>query len=109
MPEAEPLQMDLATSPDLGLKFRSMVAEEEVSRLFEFQVVAVSEDVSIAADDRAAGDRGSGQQGSGLTFCLPDGFFEAVNSPSAFDVGSSFAFGFEQQRRSLLRTCRAAT
>ena len=51
MPEAEPLQMDLVTSADLGLKFRSMVAEEEVSRLFEFQVIAISEDVSVAADD----------------------------------------------------------
>lgn len=51
MPEAEPLQMDLVTSADLGLKFRSMVAEEEVSRLFEFQVIAITEDVSVAADD----------------------------------------------------------
>jgi len=51
MAEADPLQMDLVTSSDLGLKFRSMVAEEEVSRLFEFQVVAVTEDVSVSADD----------------------------------------------------------
>ena len=51
MPEAEPLQMELVTSADLGLKFRSMVADEEVSRLFEFQVVAISPDVAISADD----------------------------------------------------------
>jgi len=50
MPETA-LQMELVTSPDLGLKFKSMSAQEEVSRLFEFQIVAVSEDPAISADD----------------------------------------------------------
>ncbi len=51
MPEPTALQMELVTSPDLGLKFKSMTAQEEISRLFEFQVVAVSEDPAISADD----------------------------------------------------------
>jgi type VI secretion system secreted protein VgrG len=51
MPEAMPLQMELVTSPDVGLKFKSMAAQEEVSRLFEFQVIATSEDPAILADD----------------------------------------------------------
>lgn len=50
MPETA-LQMELVTSPDVGLKFKSMSAQEEVSRLFEFQIVAVSEDPAISADD----------------------------------------------------------
>lgn len=49
MPTA--LQMELVTSPDVGLKFKSMSAQEEVSRLFEFQVLAVAEDPAISADD----------------------------------------------------------
>ena len=50
MPEATPLQMELVTSLGAVLKFRSMTAQEEVSRLFEFQVVALSEDADVAAD-----------------------------------------------------------
>ena len=51
MPEATPLQMELAVTGEPPLKFRSMVAQEEISRLFEFQVIAISEDAAIAADD----------------------------------------------------------
>ena len=51
MPEPMPLQMVLVTSPDVGLKFKSMAAHEEISRLFEFQVLAISEDPAISADD----------------------------------------------------------
>lgn len=51
MPEPTALQMALVTSPDVGLKFKSMSAQEEMSRLFEFQIIAVSEDPAIVADD----------------------------------------------------------
>lgn len=51
MPEATPLQMELVTSPDVGLKFKSMSGREEISRLFEYEVVALSDSQSIAADD----------------------------------------------------------
>ncbi len=51
MPEATPLQMELVTSLADALKFRSMSGTEEVSRLFEYQVVAVSEDKAVSADD----------------------------------------------------------
>jgi type VI secretion system secreted protein VgrG len=45
------LQMELHTALGAALKFRSMSAREEVSRLFECQVIAISEDRNIAADD----------------------------------------------------------
>jgi type VI secretion system secreted protein VgrG len=51
MPEATPLQMELAVSGEPPLKFRRLVAQEEVSRLFEFQVIALSEDPNLKADD----------------------------------------------------------
>ena len=51
MPDPTPLQMQLVTNPDVGLKFKSMAAQEEVSRLFEFQVIAISEDQAVTADD----------------------------------------------------------
>ena len=51
MPEAAPLQMELVTSLGPVLRFKSMSAQEEVSRLFEFQVIAVSDDPAVAADD----------------------------------------------------------
>jgi type VI secretion system secreted protein VgrG len=51
MPEATPLQMALTASAASTLKFRSMVADEEVSRLFEFQVLAIDESETVAADD----------------------------------------------------------
>jgi type VI secretion system secreted protein VgrG len=51
MADPVPLQMELVTSPDVGLKFKSMSAHEEVSRLFEFQVIAISGDSAISADD----------------------------------------------------------
>ena len=53
MPEdtPPPLQMTLVTSPDLGLKFKSLSGQEEMSRLFEYQVIAVSEDQTVSADD----------------------------------------------------------
>ncbi|MFY9514062.1 MAG: type VI secretion system tip protein TssI/VgrG [Rubrivivax sp.] len=43
--------MELVTSPDVGLKFKSMSTQEEISRLFEFQVLAIAEDPAIAPDD----------------------------------------------------------
>jgi type VI secretion system secreted protein VgrG len=51
MPEATPLQMVLTTSPASDLNFRSLSGREEVSRLFEYQVLAISEKHDIAADD----------------------------------------------------------
>ena len=45
------MQMALVTSPDKNLKFRSMSAHEEVSRLFEYQITASSEDGEVLADD----------------------------------------------------------
>ena len=50
MPE-NTLQMVLSTSPPSDLHFRSMSGREEVSRLFEYQVVALSDKHDIAADD----------------------------------------------------------
>jgi len=49
MPEA--LQMELVTSLGPALWFKSMSAQEEVSRLFEFTVIAESEDPAVSADD----------------------------------------------------------
>ena len=51
MPEATPLQMVLTTSLGDTLKLRSMSGHEEVSRLFEYQLLARSPDKTIAADD----------------------------------------------------------
>lgn len=50
MPEST-LQMVLSTSPQSDLHFRSMSGREEVSRLFEYQVVALSTKHDIKADD----------------------------------------------------------
>lgn len=49
MPEA--LQMELVTGLGDTLWFKSMSAQEEVSRLFEIQVIAESEDPALSADD----------------------------------------------------------
>jgi type VI secretion system secreted protein VgrG len=51
MATSKPLQMALTTSPDVKLRFMSMSGQEEISRLFEYQVQAVSENGDIAADD----------------------------------------------------------
>ncbi len=51
MPESTPLQMELVADAAPALRFKSMSALEEVSRLFEFQVIAVCDDMGIAADD----------------------------------------------------------
>jgi type VI secretion system secreted protein VgrG len=51
MPEALPLEMKLVTSLGDALWFRSLAGHEEVSRLFEYQIIGVSEDRAIAADD----------------------------------------------------------
>src|SRR5688572_6148122 len=51
MPEATPLQMVLTTSLGDVLKLRSMSGHEEVSRLFEYQLLARSSEKTIAADD----------------------------------------------------------
>jgi len=51
MPEATPLQMELTTTPASALKFRTLSGREEVSRLFEYQVVALAEGETIAAND----------------------------------------------------------
>ena len=51
MADAKTLQMKLVTESGADLQFRSMSALEEMSRLFEFQVVAVSPSPDVAADD----------------------------------------------------------
>ena len=51
MAAATNLQMKLVTKSGLDLQFRSMSAVEEMSRLFEFQIVAESKSRDIAADD----------------------------------------------------------
>ena len=51
MAQPKPLQMVLKTSADDKLLFRSMSAQEEVSRLFEYQIIATSVDGALAADD----------------------------------------------------------
>lgn len=50
MADPVPLQMKLVSPLGAKLRFRSMSATEEISRLFEFQVVAVSDDQNIGAD-----------------------------------------------------------
>ncbi|MEY4750589.1 MAG: hypothetical protein RIQ60_2803 [Pseudomonadota bacterium] len=51
MTAAPNLQMTLKSAAGKSLLFRSMSAQEEISRLFEFQVVAISEKETLAADD----------------------------------------------------------
>jgi type VI secretion system secreted protein VgrG len=51
MAQAKSHQMALKTSKGSALLFTSMSAHEEVSRLFEYQIIAVSDDGNIAADD----------------------------------------------------------
>ena len=51
MPDSSPLQMELVAAAAPALKFKSMSALEEISRLFEYQIIAVSEDQTISADD----------------------------------------------------------
>ena len=51
MPETTTLQMELVTVGDLPLQFKSMSGREEVSRLFEYQVIAVSDSQTVASDD----------------------------------------------------------
>ena len=51
MATSKPLQMALTTPLGQALRFVSMSGQEEISRLFEYQVLAVSEDGNIAADD----------------------------------------------------------
>ena len=50
MPEAKPLPIALTTSVGAALKFRSMAGREEVSRLFEYRITAVSPDATLDAD-----------------------------------------------------------
>ena len=47
----KPLQMALKSGAGDKLHFLSMSAHEEVSRLFEYQIIAVSEDGNLSADD----------------------------------------------------------
>jgi type VI secretion system secreted protein VgrG len=51
MPDSSPLQMELVASAAPALKFKSMSALEEISRLFEYQIIAVCDDPAISADD----------------------------------------------------------
>ena len=51
MAQSKPLQMALKTSLGDKLRFMSMSGQEEISRLFEYQVLAVSEDGNLAADE----------------------------------------------------------
>jgi type VI secretion system secreted protein VgrG len=50
MPEDKPMQMVLTTSPSSTLKFRSMSGREEVSRLFEYRIIAITDDPAVDAD-----------------------------------------------------------
>ena len=50
MSQAKPLQMALTSPVGPALKFVAMSGREEVSRLFEYQISAVSEDGAISAD-----------------------------------------------------------
>jgi type VI secretion system secreted protein VgrG len=50
MPEAPALQMKLITASGDTLLIRSMVGTEEVSQLFEYDLLALSEDPAISAD-----------------------------------------------------------
>lgn len=45
------MQMKLLTSLGEALRFRSMAGQEEVSRPFEYQVIAISEDPALSADE----------------------------------------------------------
>lgn len=51
MPEPAALQMQLVTGAGIALRFKSMSAREEVSRLFEFDIVGISDDNALGADD----------------------------------------------------------
>ncbi|MFM2059616.1 MAG: type secretion system tip protein VgrG, partial [Pseudomonadota bacterium] len=51
MPSSPPLQMTLDSTAAKALQFRSMSAHEEISRLFEFQVLAISDKSTVAADE----------------------------------------------------------
>ena len=47
----KPIQMALKTSAGDALRFMSMAATEEMSRLFEYQIVGVSDNNALSADD----------------------------------------------------------
>ena len=49
MVTSKPLQMALSTDLGNALQFRSMSGQEEISRLFEYHIVAVSDDRNIKA------------------------------------------------------------
>jgi len=51
MAQSKPLPVVLTSGAGSKLLFMSMSAHEEVSRLFEYQIIAVSEDGDLAADD----------------------------------------------------------
>ncbi len=51
MAQSKPLQMALKSGAGDKLRFVSMSAQEEVSRLFEYQIIAVSDDGNLLADD----------------------------------------------------------
>ena len=44
-------QIELTTVKGAALRLRSMAVQEEISALFEYQIVALSEDANISADD----------------------------------------------------------
>ncbi|MBL8308577.1 MAG: type VI secretion system tip protein VgrG [Rubrivivax sp.] len=51
MPEATtPLPIKIVTEPDLSLHFRAMAGHEEMSRLFEYEVVVRAEDAAVDFD-----------------------------------------------------------
>ena len=50
MSEQKPLQIELTTSLGAALRFRSMAGREEISRLFEYRITAVSQDATLDAD-----------------------------------------------------------
>jgi type VI secretion system secreted protein VgrG len=51
MPEVPALQMKLITASGDTLRIRSLVGSEEISQLFEYDVLALSEDEALSADD----------------------------------------------------------
>ena len=51
MPEAPALQMKLITAVGDKLDIRSIVGAEAVSQLFTYDILALSEDATVSADD----------------------------------------------------------
>jgi type VI secretion system secreted protein VgrG len=75
-------QIELTTVKGAALRLRSMVVQEEVSTLFEYQIVALSEDANLSADDLL---------GTSASIALLVG----VNNAKRWFHGLVTAFGFD--------------